>query len=44
MKIKMDVTLDIKECWNCPIKYQAVCARCEPNELTQLEEIKYYHT
>ena len=42
MKLKMDVALDTKECWNCPIKHQAVCARCEPDELSRLEEIKYY--
>ena len=34
--------VDTKECWNCPIKHQAVCSRCEPDELKRLEEIKYY--
>lgn len=31
-------------CANCPIRHKAVCARCEPDELAQLEEIKYYRT
>jgi CRP/FNR family transcriptional regulator, anaerobic regulatory protein len=45
MKMKMDKAIaDTKECWNCPIKHRAVCARCEPEELTHLEEIKYYRT
>ncbi len=42
MKLKMEMALDTKECWNCPIKHQAVCARCEPDELARLEDIKYY--
>ena len=44
MKAKMDLSVDTKECWNCPIKHQAVCSRCEPEELKRLEEIKYYRT
>ena len=31
-------------CSDCPIRHRAVCARCEPNELERLEEIKYYRT
>ncbi len=31
-----------QECGDCPIRHSAVCARCEPDELTRLEEIKYY--
>lgn len=31
-------------CVNCPIRHKAVCARCEPDELARLEEIKYYRT
>jgi len=42
MKAKMDLSFDTKECWNCPIKHQAVCSRCEPDELKRLDEIKYY--
>ncbi|MBO9466223.1 Crp/Fnr family transcriptional regulator [Tropicibacter sp. R15_0] len=32
----------LQECEDCPIKHRAVCARCEDDELQQLEEIKYY--
>ena len=32
------------ECGDCPIRHRAVCARCEPDELDRLEEIKYYRT
>lgn len=31
-------------CGNCPIRHRAVCARCEPDELRQLDEIKYYRS
>ncbi|MEL7099936.1 MAG: Crp/Fnr family transcriptional regulator [Pseudomonadota bacterium] len=30
------------DCADCPIRHRAVCARCEPDELNQLEAIKYY--
>ncbi|MDD9922751.1 MAG: Crp/Fnr family transcriptional regulator [Boseongicola sp.] len=30
------------DCSYCPIKHRAVCARCEPDELEILNEIKYY--
>lgn len=33
-----------QDCSECPIRHRAVCARCEPDELTRLEEIKYYRT
>jgi CRP/FNR family transcriptional regulator len=29
-------------CGSCPIRHRAVCARCEPDELLALGEIKYY--
>ena len=32
------------ECGNCPIRHRAVCARCEVDELEELERIKYYRT
>jgi CRP/FNR family transcriptional regulator len=32
------------ECSDCPIRHRAVCARCEPDELGRLEEIKYYRS
>ena len=31
-------------CSECPIRHRAVCARCEPDELEQLENIKYYRS
>ena len=30
-----------QECGNCPIRHTAVCARCNPDELEQLDRIKY---
>ena len=30
------------DCKDCPIRYNAVCSRCEPQEMEQLEQIKYY--
>lgn len=30
------------DCGECPIRHRAVCARCETEELEQLEAIKYY--
>ncbi|MCC5974504.1 MAG: Crp/Fnr family transcriptional regulator [Rubellimicrobium sp.] len=30
------------ECADCPIRHRAVCAKCEPDELDRLEQIKYY--
>ncbi|HHB81817.1 MAG TPA: Crp/Fnr family transcriptional regulator [Aliiroseovarius sp.] len=33
-----------QKCGDCPIRYRAVCARCEPDELSRLEEIKYYRS
>jgi CRP/FNR family transcriptional regulator len=32
------------ECSDCPIRHRAVCARCEPQELERLDEIKYYRS
>ncbi|MFT7057554.1 MAG: CRP/FNR family transcriptional regulator [Pseudorhodobacter sp.] len=32
------------ECGDCPIRHRAVCARCETDELGQLEQIKYYRS
>ncbi len=31
-------------CGDCPIRYRAVCARCDEDELKQLDEIKYYRS
>lgn len=33
-----------KDCGDCPIRHRAVCARCEADELSRLEEIKYYRS
>lgn len=35
---------DESRCEECPIRYRAVCAHCEPDELTVLEEIKFYRS
>jgi len=32
------------DCEACPIKHTAVCARCEPDELDVLNQIKYYQS
>ncbi len=32
------------DCVDCPIRHRAVCATCAPDELSRLEEIKYYKT
>ena len=34
----------LQSCNNCPIRYRAVCAQCEPDELSVLEGIKYYRS
>lgn len=34
----------LRSCTNCPIKYNAVCSKCDPDELLALEEIKYYRS
>nr|WP_309503234.1 Crp/Fnr family transcriptional regulator [uncultured Roseovarius sp.] len=31
-----------QDCGACPIRHRAVCARCEADELEQLDQIKYY--
>jgi len=32
------------DCSDCPIRHSAVCARCDSEELMQLEAIKYYRS
>jgi len=39
-----EIVLELKGCDNCPIRHRAVCAKCEPDELEQLEGIKYYRS
>lgn len=36
--------LAIENCSNCPIRHRAVCARCDDDELEQLNQIKFYKT
>ncbi|MDP2084446.1 MAG: Crp/Fnr family transcriptional regulator [Gemmobacter sp.] len=31
-------------CGDCPIRHRAVCARCETDELVELEQMKYYRS
>lgn len=35
---------NMKSCTDCPIRYNAVCSKCEPNEIDVLEQIKYYRS
>lgn len=37
------ITPDIR-CSECPIRHRAVCAKCEADELEQLEDIKFYRS
>ena len=39
-----DAFAELRECKDCPIRHRAVCARCEPDELERLEQVKYYRT
>jgi CRP/FNR family transcriptional regulator len=39
-----EIELTHVDCADCPIRHRAVCARCEPDELHVLEEMKYYRT
>lgn len=38
----MNQVLAKLQCGECPIRHRAVCARCDADELAQLEEIKFY--
>ncbi|OYU41442.1 MAG: transcriptional regulator [Pseudorhodobacter sp. PARRP1] len=40
----LDPKLADLKCGSCPIRHRAVCARCEADELQQLEAIKYYRS
>ena len=33
-----------QNCADCPIRHKAVCARCDDDELKQLEDMKFYRT
>lgn len=39
-----DAAFNFRDCGACPIRHRAVCSRCEPDELEQLEKIKYYRS
>jgi CRP/FNR family transcriptional regulator len=39
-----DLKLASPDCGDCPIRHRAVCARCEVDELAQLEAVKYYRS
>ncbi|BAQ67435.1 Crp/Fnr family transcriptional regulator [Rhodovulum sulfidophilum] len=39
-----DTSVVHTECFECPIRHRAVCARCESDELEALEAVKYYRT
>ncbi|KAE9632877.1 transcriptional regulator FnrL [Parasedimentitalea maritima] len=34
----------VGKCGDCPIRHRAVCARCNADELVELDAIKYYRT
>ena len=33
-----------EKCGDCPIRFRAVCSRCEKDEMVQLEAMKYYRS
>ncbi len=37
-------TISNVHCSDCPIRHRAVCARCNEDELSELDVIKYYRT
>jgi len=34
----------IRDCGDCPIRHRAVCARCDGQELVELDQLKYYRS
>lgn len=44
MSVHRDIRSPSQDCGACPIRHRAVCARCEADELVQLEQIKYYRS
>ena len=42
--LKEPLLNDPHNCADCPIRHRAVCARCDADELEQLDEIKYYRS
>jgi CRP/FNR family transcriptional regulator, anaerobic regulatory protein len=44
---KLTMTLAVarmKTCGDCPIRYNAVCSKCEADEIAQLEQVKFYRS
>lgn len=44
MTMTPSLSLNSRDCGDCPIRHRAVCARCEPDELSRLDLIKYYRS
>jgi CRP/FNR family transcriptional regulator, anaerobic regulatory protein len=44
MTALQQLNLGTRDCGTCPIRHRAVCARCEPDELSRLDQIKYYRS
>ena len=42
MSVNVVTPPELRECGDCPIRYRAVCARCEMDELAQLSAMKSY--
>lgn len=42
--LKEPILKDPHNCADCPIRHRAVCARCDADELEQLDAIKYYRS
>ena len=42
ISMKDDTSIRPKDCGTCPIQHNAVCARCENDELIKLDKVKYY--
>ncbi len=36
--------MGLQKCGDCPIRFRAVCSRCEPDEILLLEDMKYYRS
>lgn len=44
MTMLPSLNLGSRDCGDCPIRHRAVCARCDPDELSRLDMIKYYRS
>ncbi|MDO6727541.1 Crp/Fnr family transcriptional regulator [Cognatishimia sp. 1_MG-2023] len=43
MSVELSVAAP-RDCGECQIRHRAVCSRCDEDELTQLDQIKYYRS